>query len=176
MQPAPTAGSVPPDTAAPPTTPADPLTAIYAGGLVDPTGLCILGSRGVGVVDRRGTADVLAPVAAGADVATAEAVWSFPVVDGGAVDCAQNEVVLGATSLDQQLVTALTLGPDGGFTGQPTALAKGTYGRLLTLEAGTQGVLWATTANRDGFGDPKPRDDMVVVIPGGGGGGGDGRD
>lgn len=159
-----------------PEPPGDPLTAIYARGLTDPTGLCALRTGGLGVVDRLGTADVLSPVVADTDLRAAEAIWSFPVVDGGAVDCAENEVVLAATSLDQQLVTALALGTDGGFTGQPTQLAKGTYGRLLSVEAGTQGVLWATTANRDGNGDPKPRDDMVVVIPSGGGGGGDGRD
>ncbi len=158
-----------------PVVPADPLSAIYAHGLVDPTGLCA-SSEGVGVVDRFGAADVLARVTAGADLGATPAIWSFPVVDGGAVDCAQNEVVLAATSLDQELVTTLTLGPDGGFTGQPEQLAKGTYGRLLSLEAGTQGVLWATTANRDGDGDPEPRDDMVVVIPTGGGSEGDGRD
>ena len=102
-----------------PVVPADPLSAIYAHGLVDPTGLCA-SSAGVGVVDRFGAADVLARVTAGADLGATPAIWSFPVVDGGAVDCAQNEIVLAATSLDQELVTTLTLGPDGGFTGQPS--------------------------------------------------------
>ncbi|WP_157970587.1 PQQ-dependent sugar dehydrogenase [Nakamurella deserti] len=176
-----TGGSVPPATGTPTAAPVpgaatDPLTAVYAHGLTDPTGLCALGDTGVGVVDRLGTADVLAPVTAGADLSATPAIWSFPVTDGGAVDCARNDVVLAATSLDQELVTALGLGPDGGFTGRPEQLAKGTYGRLLSLEAGTEGVLWATTANRDGNGEPQPRDDMVVVIPSGGGGGGDGRD
>jgi glucose/arabinose dehydrogenase len=159
-----------------PGTSPDPLSAIYARGLTDPSGLCALGTDGVGVVDRNGTGDVLTAVSPGADLAAGPAVWSFPVVDGGAADCAQNEVVLAATSLDQELVTALALGPDGGFTGQPEQLAKGTYGRLLSLEAGTQGVLWATTANRDGNGTPEARDDLVVIIPTGGGGSGDGRD
>ncbi|MEO5833678.1 MAG: hypothetical protein ABIR83_09950, partial [Nakamurella sp.] len=159
-----------------PAAPADPLTAVYAGGLSNPTGLCALGTDGVGVVDRIGPADVLATVSPGADLSSAPAIWSFPVSDGGAVDCARNEVVLAATSLDAHLVTALTLGSNGGFTGAPAQLAKNTYGRLLSLETGTQGLLWATTANRDGHGDPQPRDDMVVVIPTGGGAGGDGLD
>ncbi len=153
----------------------DPLQAVFATGLVDPTGICQI-NAGVGVVDRVGTADVLTVVTAGGDQSKSSPVWSFPVSEGGAVDCAQTETVLGATSLDAHLVTALTLGSNGGFTGQPRQLVKDVYGRLLTLEAGPQGVFWATTSNKDGFGQPQPRDDLVIVIPDGGGGGGDDRD
>lgn len=159
-----------------PDTPADPLSAVYSSGLSNPTGICALGTDGVGVVDRFGATDVLTTVTPGSDLSAVPAIWSFPLSDGGAVDCARNDTVLAATSLDAQLVTALTLGTGGGFTGSPTQLAKGTYGRLLSLETGTQGLLWATTANRDGNGEPQPRDDMVVVIPTGGGGSGDGLD
>ncbi len=154
----------------------DPAAAIYASGLADPSGICALGADGIAVVDRVGAADILAPVTAGVDLTTVPATWTFPVSDGGAVDCAADDSVLAATSLDQQLVTVLTRGTDGGFTGTPTRLATGVYGRLLSLDAGTQGVLWATTANRDGQGEPQPRDDLVVVIPTGGGSGGGGRD
>ena len=172
---APTADTVPPDTN-PGSASADPLTAVFADGLVAPTGLCAVTS-GIAVVDRVGTADQLTVVTPGTDLSTAAPLWSFGTSDGGAVDCAQTESVLGATSLDLHLVTALSLAPSGGFTGQPQQLAKDTYGRLLTLEAGSQGLLWATTSNKDGHGDPQPRDDMVVIIPdGGGAGGGDGKD
>ena len=159
-----------------PTPAADPLTAIYASGLVNPTGICSLGASGMGVLDRIGTADLLLPVTAGAQLPRATPVWSFEAVDGGGVDCADNSIVLAATSLDQQLVTSLTLGPNGGFSGQPEKLAKDTYGRLLSLEVGTQGLLWATSSNKDGHGQPQPRDDMVIVIPTSGGGGGNGKD
>ena len=171
----------PTDTRAPESAPGavpggDPLTAVFADGLVNPTGICQLGAGGVGVVDRVGAADVLTRVTAGADIRNSLPVWSFQLVDGGGVDCAQNDTMLAATSLDQQLVTALTLGANGGFSGLPQQLVKGTYGRLLTLESGAQGLLWATTSNKDGAGSPQPRDDMVVVIPTGGSAGGDGRD
>ncbi len=155
---------------------ADSVKAIYASGLVNPTGMCVLVSGGVAVLDRVAAADVLTAVTSGADLGTAAPVWSFELVDGGGVDCAENESMLAATSLDQKLVTALTLDSRGGFSGQPQKLAKDTYGRLLSLEAGTQGVFWATTSNKDGLGKPQPRDDMVIVIPTSGGGGGGGRD
>ncbi len=148
---------------------------VFASGLVDPTGICRLSDGGLGVVDRVGTADVLTAVAAGTSLRTQPAVWSFESVDGGAVDCAVTDSFLGATSLTQHLVTALPVGPAGGFAGQPEKVAKDAYGRLLTLEAGPNGQFWATTSNRDGAGTPQPRDDLVVVISTAGGGAG-GRD
>lgn len=153
----------------------DPLSAIYASGLVNPTGMCLVGG-GIAVLDRVAANDKLTTVTPGADLAAEPALWSYAVAGGGAIDCAQNETVLAATSLDAKLVTALSLSADGGFTGQPQQLAKDQFGRLLTLEAGAQGLLWATTSNRDGLGNPQPRDDMVVVIPTGGGGEGNTRD
>ena len=112
--------------------------------------MCPLVAGTIGVLDRVGAADVLTEVKAGADQSAATPLWSFQLIDGGGNDCAETAATLGATSLDLKLVTALTLGSAGGFTGQPTQLAKDTYGRLLSLEAG--------------------------IIPAGGGGGNDGRD
>jgi glucose/arabinose dehydrogenase len=163
-----------PSTSAPLTTSGAPTTvsdAVYARGLSNPTGICVLGSGKVAIVERRGAADALIEVGAGADLGAAPALWSFNTVDGGAVDCTTTETQLGATSLDQQLITTLTLNGNA-FVGQPQQLVKGTYGRLLSLESGTNGLMWATTSNKDGNGVPQPRDDMVVVIPTGGGGGG----
>jgi glucose/arabinose dehydrogenase len=160
-----TGGSESPSTS---TGSSDALAAVYASGLSNPTGLCLL-DAGVGVIDRRGSADVLSVITRGGDQSTAAPLWSYPTVDGGARDCAQTSTTLGATSPDEEKITALPLGPNGGFTGTPQQLAKGTYGRLLSLEAGPGDLFWATTTNKDGAGTPQPRDDLVVVIPDGGG-------
>ncbi len=156
--------------------PADPAAAIYASGLTNPTGMCTLIDGRVAVMDRAGAADVLIPVAAGADLPTVTPLWTYAAIDGGAVDCTESATGLAATSLEAKLVTSVTLSPDGSFTGKPEKLAENIYGRLLTIETGTGDLLWVTTANKDGHGDPQARDDMVVVITGGGGGGDDGKD
>ncbi|WP_164479195.1 hypothetical protein [Nakamurella antarctica] len=41
----------------------------------------------------------------------------------------------------------------------------------MSIASAPAGVLFATTSNKDGSGEPQPRDDMVVTFPGGSGGG-----
>lgn len=150
-------------------------SAVFATGLTNPTGMCLLETGGLAVIDRDGANDVLIPVSQGSDLTQTARLWSYPVTEGGANDCATGNNTVAASSLDGQQVVSLNVGVGGAFTGQPEILVKEVYGRLLSLDTAAQGQLIATTSNRDGFGEPKPRDDMVVIFPGGGGGG-DGPD
>jgi hypothetical protein len=63
-----------------------------------------------------------------------------------------------------------------GMTGSPTVLVDGRYGRLLTVVGDLNGLLWFTTSNKDGLGQPVPSDDRVVVVPSGSSGGEGGPD
>ena len=65
---------------------------------------------------------------------------------------------------------------NGGFRVTPTAILDNRYGRLLTVTADTQGLLWLTTSNKDGVGTPVPSDDRVVVVPASDAGGEGGPD
>jgi glucose/arabinose dehydrogenase len=152
-------------------------TAVSAAGLTDPTGICPLPGGSIGVVDHRGTADLLLPARDGADYTTptdADALWTYQPGNGGAVDCTVSDGALLATSLAAKKVTSIQMTPQGGFTGSPQDLAAGTFGRLLTIATGPGQLVWMTTSNRDGHGTPVPSDDRVVLLPAGGGGGGGG--
>jgi glucose/arabinose dehydrogenase len=48
--------------------------------------------------------------------------------------------------------------------GQPEDYFVGAYGRLRTVVVAPDGNLWVTTSNRDGRGDPQPRDDRILVV------------
>lgn len=51
-----------------------------------------------------------------------------------------------------------------GSTGQPKAHYTGEYGRLRTVVTTPDDVLWFTTSNRDGRGNPAPADDRIFWI------------
>jgi glucose/arabinose dehydrogenase len=52
----------------------------------------------------------------------------------------------------------------GDRTGTPRDFFVGDYGRLRTVVAAPDGTLWVTTSNRDGRGDPAPKDDRILVV------------
>lgn len=52
----------------------------------------------------------------------------------------------------------------GRGTGQPRDFFVGDYGRMRTVVAAPDGNLWVTTSNRDGRGDPRPKDDRILVV------------
>ncbi|MEO5708680.1 MAG: PQQ-dependent sugar dehydrogenase [Nocardioidaceae bacterium] len=52
----------------------------------------------------------------------------------------------------------------GEGTGKPQDWFVGDYGRLRTVVAAPDGNLWVTTSNRDGRGDPGPKDDRILVV------------
>lgn len=47
---------------------------------------------------------------------------------------------------------------------RPAAYFTEDYGRLRTVSTAPDGLLWLTTSNRDGRGDPTPADDRIIVI------------
>lgn len=49
-------------------------------------------------------------------------------------------------------------------TGRPRDWFVGAYGRLRTVVVAPDGNLWVTTSNRDGRGDPGPRDDRILEV------------
>ncbi|MET0966828.1 MAG: PQQ-dependent sugar dehydrogenase [Nakamurella sp.] len=156
-----------------------PDSAIYAAGFTQIAGMCPLADGTVAALDHRSNADLLLPLAAGRNYATVmdgDALWTWTAADGGAADCAIGNGVLASTSLTSKQLTGIQLGAGNTFTGTPNVLLDDRYGRLLTVVADTQGLLWLTTSNKDGLGTPVPSDDRVVVVPSGSAGGEGGPD
>jgi glucose/arabinose dehydrogenase len=52
----------------------------------------------------------------------------------------------------------------GDGTGRPRDFFVGDYGRMRTVVAAPDGNLWVTTSNRDGRGEPAPKDDRILVV------------
>ncbi len=153
----------------------DPGSAVYASGLTQPTGLCDLPTGALGVVDHRSGADLLLSVQAGKSYAaptSSDTAWTWTAASGGGNDCAYDNGILVDTSLTGQRLTAVAMGNDGSYSGQPSQLLGNTYGRLLTVETGPQHLFWMTTSNKDGHGKPVPSDDRVIVLKNNGGAGG----
>ncbi len=51
-----------------------------------------------------------------------------------------------------------------GEAGNPADFFVGEYGRMRTVVAAPDGMLWVTTSNRDGRGAPAPSDDRILVV------------
>jgi glucose/arabinose dehydrogenase len=51
-----------------------------------------------------------------------------------------------------------------GTIGRPRDYFVGDFGRLRTVVAAPDGNLWVSTSNRDGRGDPRPKDDRILII------------
>lgn len=154
-------------------------SAVYASGFSQVAGMCLLTDGTMAALDHRSTTDVLLPLTAGQNyrtLAEGDALWTWTAADGGAADCAIAGGYLSSTSLDKQQLTGVQMAGPTTFTGSPTVLLDNRYGRLLTVVGDTTGLLWLTTSNKDGLGQPVPSDDRVVVVPSGGGGGEGGLD
>jgi glucose/arabinose dehydrogenase len=70
---------------------------------------------------------------------------------------------LWAASLRGQRLWRIPVNEDGTIE-QPQDYFVGDYGRLRTVVAAPNGNLWLSTSNRDGRGDPAPRDDRILEI------------
>lgn len=150
-----------------------PGSAVYATGFSQVTGMCPLSDGTMAALDHRPTADVLLPLTAGKSYGTlaeGDALWTWTAAEGGAVACAVTNGLLASTSLDEQRLSGLKMAGPRTFTGSPIVLLDDRYGRLLTVAADVNGLLWLTTSNKDGSGQPVPSDDRVVVVPSSGGG------
>ncbi len=53
---------------------------------------------------------------------------------------------------------------EGGEVGAVRDFFVGDYGRLRTVAVAPDGMLWVTTSNRDGRGDPTETDDRILVV------------
>ena len=53
---------------------------------------------------------------------------------------------------------------NGRKASHPTDFFVGRYGRLRTVVAAPDGNLWLTTSNRDGRGNPGPKDDQILLV------------
>jgi len=51
-----------------------------------------------------------------------------------------------------------------GQASRPTAWFTEDYGRLRTVVTAPDGLLWLTTSNRDGRGNPTPADDRIILV------------
>ena len=160
-------------------------TPVFTSGHHDSAGLCLdPASDAVIQIERSasGTADEINVLAAGAN-------YGWPTVTAGSVasalslsatqqglgGCAMSNGALFVTSLSgQELLSATYTSTAGGIKfGSVTESLKGSYGRLTTVVAASDGTLWLTTSNKDGAGKPTADDERVLHIqqPAGTGGG-----
>ncbi len=51
-----------------------------------------------------------------------------------------------------------------GRASDPTAFFAEDYGRLRTVATAPDGLLWVTTSNQDGRGEPTPADDRIILV------------
>ncbi len=156
-----------------------PGSPVYARGFTEVVGMCPLDDGRVAALDHRAAQDLLIPLTPNRDYTKpqpGDALWTWQAAEGGAADCAVDSGILASTSLDEQQLTGIEIGPDGTFSGTPQQMLDDRYGRLLTVAPNDQGLLWVTTSNKDGLGTPVPSDDRVVVVPSSAAGGEGGPD
>ena len=127
-------------------------------------------------LDHRQAEDVLLPLTAGKDYGTVDAGEAHVDLDRGGrrrrelLDHQRRagQHLAGQAAADRAFRSAA----GGGFTGSPVVMLDNRYGRLLTVVGDPTGLLWLTTSNKDGLGQPVPSDDRVIVVPSGSCGGG----
>lgn len=156
-------------------------TRLFADGLTDPTGMCLLPGGTVGAMDHRPAGDALIALADGREyrsLKSGDAVWTYTAGDGGAADCAVTAGELTTTGRTKPRLTTIEFGAKGGFTGSPAAALDGSYGLLRTAATGPGPLTWLTTANghvrRPAAKGANASDDRVVVLPPSGAAGGGG--
>jgi glucose/arabinose dehydrogenase len=149
----------------------NPRSVIYATGFRTVDALCVDPDSGLRLAVTAGDTDEINVVRAGAhyDFPTtggtaSPPAGSLPAASSGTGGCAVADGALVTASAAGTELVAAPLDSNGRPGALSTAL-HGTYGRLRTVVAGSDGALWVTTTNRDGHGHPVPTDDRVIRIP-----------
>jgi glucose/arabinose dehydrogenase len=90
-------------------------------------------------------------------------VTTLPAAQGGFGGCAVDGRTLFLGAMDGKRVDIVPLKADG-TAGKITDFLADRYGRLRTVVMDSDGALWITTSNRDGYGTPTADDDRVLRI------------
>ena len=154
--------------------PANAAGPVFSSGFANVTAVCLTGDQPATVyaVDESAAGpDELNELTEGTDhgwpnvgAGTVGPLLEVPNAEGGLGGCtaAGTTVFLGA--LDGQRVTVVQVDGEGDVVEVPEALLGGRYGRLRTVVLDSEGALWITTSNEDGFGAPAEDDDRVLRI------------
>ena len=97
----------------------------------------------------------------GPDFVDPQLVW--PVEQASPSGLAYAGGHLWMAGLRGQRLWRIRVSADGRAT-RPQAYFTGEYGRLRTVAAAPDGLLWLTTSNRDGRGTPTPDDDRIIRV------------
>ena len=155
-------------------------SAIYASGFTQVAGMCPTGNGTVAALDQRPAAGSAATADRRARTTPpsrdGDALWTWTAADGGAADCSIRTACWPARRWTSSSSPGSRWAPATPSPARRRCCVDNRYGRLLTVVADTQGLLWLTTSNKDGLGTPVPSDDRVVVVPSGSSGGEGGPD
>jgi glucose/arabinose dehydrogenase len=148
---------------------------VFASGLRTVDGLCVNPTDGSRIAISAAktaapaTADEVDIIKAGADYGWPSSptnalspAASLPTAATGGAGCAVLNGQLAIATTTGKSVVLATLGAGTVSALNPTL--TGTYGRLRTAVAASDGALWLTTSNRDGLGKPVATDDRVIRI------------
>lgn len=147
-----------------------PGSPVYARGLRTVDGLCVDAQLGTRIAVSAGHPDEVNLIKAGADYgwphagsASLAPAKTLPASAAGGGGCAlaQGHLVIATAAGKALLATDVS---KGGTIGAFSTALHGSYGRLRTVVAASDGALWLTTRNRDGHGTPIADDDRVIRI------------
>jgi glucose/arabinose dehydrogenase len=97
----------------------------------------------------------------GGDFVDPQLVW--PVEQASPSGLAYADGRLWMAGLRGQRLWRIEVSEDGRAT-RPTAFFTEDYGRLRTVATAPDGLLWLTTSNRAGRGEPTPADDRIILV------------
>lgn len=92
----------------------------------------------------------------------AEPALTWPPDDASPAGLAYDGGYLWMAALQGERLWRITV--DGKVASDPEGFLEGDYRRLRTVVTAPDGMLWVTTSNTDGRGDPGPDDDQILVV------------
>ncbi|MCX5046118.1 PQQ-dependent sugar dehydrogenase [Aldersonia sp. NBC_00410] len=141
---------------------ATPPPQITLSGIGTAGDVCTEAGGTIWVTDRTATEDRLQRI--GADGVVSSPVWTWPDRPGVAGCAAGGDTVAVALNGGKALALVSVDPNNGSVTAAPSLIVQDRYGRLNGAAVGADGILWASTVNKDG-GVPGPNDDRVIRIP-----------